>query len=405
MSSPSDFVHLHLHSEYSLLDGACRIDDIIKKAVDLNMGSIGLTDHGVMYGSMEFYLKAKKAGINPVIGCEVYVATRGRKQRESKKLDDNYHLVLLAENEIGYKNLLKLVSLASLEGFYSKPRVDKELLNQYSEGLICLSACLGGEVPEGILQDDINRARAAAAEHREIFGKDNYFLEIQDHQLSKQKIVNEQLHQLSRDLSLPLVATNDVHYLGEGDADPHQVLLCVQTRTTLDDPKKLNYGSKDFFLKSQDEMGRVFADFPDALARTNEIAERCKLNLEFGRLAMPDPGDIPPDMNAQAYFAKLCFDGLQARYGRYPESYEERLRYEIDVIDKTGFANYFLIVRDFAQFARRKGIYFGVRGSAAGSLCSYCLGITDVDPMKYGLTFERFLNPDRISMPDIDMDF
>jgi DNA polymerase-3 subunit alpha len=369
------------------------------------MSSIGLTDHGVMYGSMEFYLKAKKAGINPVIGCEVYVATRGRKQRESKKLDDNNHLVLLAENETGYKNLLKLVSLASLEGFYSKPRVDKELLNRYSEGLICLSACLGGEVPERLLEEDMNRARIAAAEHREIFGKDNYYLEIQDHQLSKQKIVNEQLHQLSRDLDLPLVATNDVHYLNDGDADPHQVLLCVQTKTTLRDEKKLNYGSKDFFLKSQAEMADVFRDFPDALARTHEIAERCKLNLEFGRLAMPDPGDIPQDMNAQAYFTKLCFDGLAARYGNYPEEYEERLRYEIEVIEKTGFANYFLIVRDFAQFARNKKIYFGVRGSAAGSLCSYCLGITDVDPMKYGLTFERFLNPERISMPDIDMDF
>jgi DNA polymerase III subunit alpha len=405
MPRPSDFVHLHLHSEYSLLDGACRIDDLIKKAVEFEMPSIGLTDHGVMYGSMEFYTKAKKAGLNPVIGCEVYVAARSRFQRENHKVDGSHHLILLAENETGYRNLLKLVSRASLEGFYYKPRIDKELLAEHSQGLICLSACLGGEVPEHCLADAIDKARNAAAEHREIFGKDNYYLEIQDHQLSKQKIVNEQLLQLSRDLDLPLVATNDVHYLNSADADPHQVLLCVQTNTTLGDPKKLNYGSQDFFLKSQAEMAQVFKDFPDALARTAEIANRCKLNLEFGRLEMPSPGDIPADMNAQSYFAKVCFDGLKKRYGDYPESYEERLRYEIDVIDKTGFAMYFLIVRDFAQFARDKQIYFGVRGSAAGSLASYCIGITDVDPMKYGITFERFLNPERASMPDIDMDF
>jgi DNA polymerase-3 subunit alpha len=405
MPLPSDFVHLHLHSEYSLLDGACRIDDLIKKAVEMQMPSLGLTDHGVMYGSMEFYMKAKKAGINPVLGCEVYVATRGRRQRENHRLDGSHHLILLAENETGYRNLLKLVSIASLEGFYYKPRIDKELLATHSEGLICLSACLGGEVPEHCLADAIDKARHAAAEHREIFGKDRYYLEIQDHRLSKQRIVNEQLQQLSRDLDLPLVATNDVHYLNSSDADPHQVLLCVQTNTTLSDPKKLDYGSKQFYLKSQDEMAQVFADFPDALARTAEIADRCKLNLEFGRLAMPSPGDIPTDMSAQSYFAKLCFDGLRKRYGDYPESYEERLRYEIDVIDKTGFAMYFLIVRDFAQFARDQKIYFGVRGSAAGSLASYCIGITDVDPMRYGLTFERFLNPERISMPDIDMDF
>ena len=405
MPSASDFVHLHLHSEYSLLDGACRIDDIIKKAVSLDMPAVGLTDHGVMYGSMEFYTKAKKAGINPIIGCEVYVATRSRKQRETKKLDDSNHLVLLAQNETGYKNLIKLVSHASLEGFYYKPRVDKELLAAHSEGLICLSACLGGEVPEHCLGDAIDKARNAAAEHREIFGKDNYYLEIQDHQLEKQRIVNEQLVQISRDLDLPLVATNDVHYLNAEDADPHQVLLCVQTGSLMSDPKKMNYGSQDFFLKSQSEMERVFRDFPDALARTKEIADRCHLKLEFGRLAMPSPGGIPEDMSAHAYFTRLCFEGMRARYGNYPESYEERLRYEIDVIEKTGFSMYFLIVRDFAQFARDKGIYFGVRGSAAGSICSYVIGITDVDPMKYGLTFERFLNPERISMPDIDMDF
>lgn len=405
MPTEKDFVHLHLHSEFSLLDGACRIDDLVKKAVDLGMPSIGLTDHGVMYGSIEFYTKCKKAGINPVVGCEVYVATRNRKQRENHKLDGSNHLVLLAKNFTGYRNLLKLVSLGSMEGFYYKPRIDKELLNQYSEGLICLSACLGGEVPEHCLSDAIDRARNAAAEHREIFGADNYYLEIQDHQLSKQKIVNEQLKQLSADLKLPLVATNDVHYLNAEDADPHQVLLCIQTATTLDDPKKMNYGSKDFFLKSQKDMLEVFRDFPDALARTAEIASRCNLDIEMGRLAMPSPGGIPDGMSAQEHMANLCFKGMHERYSVVTAEHETRLRYELDVIDKTGFGMYFLIVRDIAQYARGNGIFFGVRGSAAGSMASYCLGITDLDPLTYGLTFERFLNPERISMPDIDMDF
>lgn len=405
MRQKTDFVHLHLHSEYSLLDGACRIDDLVHKAAELDMPAIGLTDHGVMYGSMEFYLKCKKAGVKPIVGCEVYVATRARHQRENYKLDSSHHLVLLAKNETGYKNLIKLVSLASLEGFYYKPRIDKELLNQYSEGLICLSACLGGEVPEHCMNNALDRARNAAAEYREIFGHENYYLEIQDHTLVKQQIVNEQLAELSRDLNLPLVATNDVHYLNADDADPHQVLLCIQTGTTLDDPKKMNYGAKEFFLKNQEEMARVFEDFPDAIARTREIADRCELNLEFGRLAMPSPGDIPEGVNAQAYMNKLCFEGMRERYREITPAHEERLRYELDVIEKTGFATYFLIVRDFAQFTRRKGIYFGVRGSAAGSMASYCLGITDLDPVEYGLTFERFLNPERISMPDIDMDF
>jgi len=404
MPTEKDFVHLHLHSEYSLLDGACRIDDLVKKAVDLNMPSIALTDHGVMYGAMEFYQKCKKAKLNPIIGCEVYVAHRSRRQKENK-LDGSNHLVLLAKNETGYKNLIKLVSLASLEGFYYKPRVDKELLHQYSDGLICLSACLGGEVPEHCLNDALDKARYAASEYRELFGHDNYYLEIQDHTLEKQRIVNEQLKQLSADLKLPLVATNDVHYLNAEDADPHQVLLCIQTATTLDDPKKMDYGSKDFYLKTQEEMMRVFRDFPDALARTAEIAQRCSLDLDLGRLAMPSPGDIPADMGAQAYVNKLCFDGMRSRYSHITEKHEERLRYELDVIDKTGFAMYFLIVRDIAKYSRDSGIYFGVRGSAAGSMASYCLGITDLDPLEYGLTFERFLNIERISMPDIDMDF
>ena len=260
-------------------------------------------------------------------------------------------------------------------------------------------------MPAHCLSDAIEKARYAAAEHREIFGADNYYLEIQDHMLDKQRIVNEQLVQLSRDLNLPLVATNDVHYLNAEDADSHQVLLCIQTQTTLDDPKKMNYGSKDFYLKSQAEMMRVFPDFPDALARTREIADRVNLKLDTGRLDMPSPGDIPENMNAQAYLTKLCLQGLRERYRHVTPAHEERLRYELEVIEKTGFPMYLLIVRDFAQYARREKIYFGVRGSAAGSMACYCLGITDLDPLEYGLTFERFLNPERLSMPDIDMDF
>ena len=402
--TPSNFVHLHLHSEYSLLDGACRIDDLVKKAVELDMPAIGLTDHGVMYGSMEFYLKCKKAGIKPLVGNEMYVATRSRHQKENKKLDDARHLVLLAQNEVGYKNLLKLTSIASLEGMYYKPRIDRELLQAHNEGLICLSACLGAEVPHHLMNNDMAAAEYAACEFREIFG-DRYYLELQDHLLDKQQMVNQQLIQMAAKLKIPLVATNDVHYLTAADADPHQVLLCVQTGTTMDDPKKMNYGSKDFFLKSQAEMLARFPDYPDALARTAEIADRCDLNLEFGRLEMPSSGDTPADMNAQSYLAKLSFEGMKVRYPNITEEHEERLRFELDVIEKTGFGQYFLIVRDFANFARREGIFFGVRGSAAGSMASYCVGITDVDPLEYGLTFERFLNPERLSMPDIDMDF
>ena len=403
-TTPSNFVHLHLHSEYSLLDGACRIDDLVKKAVDLNMPAIGLTDHGVMYGAMEFYLKCKKAGIKPLVGNEMYVATRSRHEKENKKMDDSRHLVLLAMNEVGYKNLLKLTSLASLEGMYYKPRIDRELLQAHNEGLICLSACLGAEVPHHLMNGDVKAAEYAASEFREIFG-DRYYLELQDHMLDKQHHVNREIVSMAQRLNIPLVATNDVHYLNDTDADPHQVLLCVQTGTTMDDPKKMNYGSKDFYMKSQAEMLQRFPNYQDALARTVEIAERCNLDLQFGRLAMPSPGDTPHDMNAQSYLAKLSFEGMKARYPVITEEHEERLRFELDVIEQTGFGQYFLIVRDFANFARREGIFFGVRGSAAGSMASYCVGITDVDPLEYGLTFERFLNPERLSMPDIDMDF
>ncbi len=403
-STPSNFVHLHLHSEYSMLDGACRIDDLIKKAVDNNMPAVGLTDHGVMYGAMEFYLKCKKAGIKPLVGNEMYVATRSRHEKENKKLDDARHLVLLAMNEVGYKNLLKLTSLASLEGMYYKPRIDRELLQEHNEGLICLSACLGAEVPQHLMNGDVKAAEYAASEFREIFG-DRYYLELQDHMLDKQHHVNRELVKIAHRLNIPLVATNDVHYLDAQDADPHQVLLCVQTGTTMDDPKKMNYGSKDFFMKTQAEMMLRFPEQQDALARTVEIAERCNLDLQFGRLGMPSPGDTPEGMNAQSYLNKLSFEGMKARYPVITEEHEDRLRFELDVIEKTGFGQYFLIVRDFANFARREGIFFGVRGSAAGSMASYCVGITDVDPLEYGLTFERFLNPERLSMPDIDMDF
>ena len=287
---------------------------------------------------------------------------------------------------------------------YYKPRIDRELLQEHNEGLICLSACLGAEVPQHLMNGDVKAAEYAAEEFREIFG-DRYYLELQDHMLDKQHHVNRELIKIAHRLNIPLVATNDVHYLDAQDADPHQVLLCVQTGTTMDDPKKMNYGSKDFFMKTQAEMMLRFPEQQDALARTVEIAERCNLDLKFDRLGMPSPGDTPEGMNAQSYLNKLSFEGMKARYPVITEEHEDRLRFELDVIEKTGFGQYFLIVRDFANFARREGIFFGVRGSAAGSMASYCVGITDVDPLEYGLTFERFLNPERLSMPDIDMDF
>jgi len=403
MSDPG-FVHLHVHSEYSLLDGACRIPDLINRAKEMGMSSLAITDHGVMYGNITFYTEAKKAGIKPILGCEVYVAPRHRTQRDPRLDKEQYHLVLLAKSEKGYKNLIKLVSMAFSEGFYYKPRVDKELLAEYSEDLIALTACLGGEIPQIIRREDINAAEKALNEYIDIFGRENLYLELQDHFIPDQKIVNEELIRMAQRTGLKLIATNDTHYTTRTDSEAHDVLLCIQTGASVDDPKRLRFDSQEFYLKSQQEMEQLFRHVPDALANTLEIAERCNCNFDFGRSKLPNPG-IPEGIASSEYMPAEARKGLFARMGgSIPESYEKQLQYECEIINQCGFATYMLIVRDFTDFARTQGIYVGARGSAAASLVCYGLGITDVDPIEYGLAFERFLNPERVEMPDVDLD-
>ena len=403
MATPG-FVHLHTHTEFSLLDGASRIKDIIKKAVDYGMPSVAITDHGVMYGNINFYSEAKAAGIKPILGCEVYVAPRGRSQRDPRLDKEQHHLVLLAKNEHGYKNLIKLVSTAFSEGFYYKPRVDKELLNQYSEDLIALTACLGGEIPHFIMKNDLEQAERSLGEYLDIFGKDNLYLEVQDHGLPEQKPVNEALVRLAERTGLKLVATNDIHYTSKSDAEAHDVLLCVQTGSTLDDPNRFRFGSKEFYMKSAEEMAPLFVDIPGALENSLEIAERCNIDFDFSTSKLPDPG-VPVGVSPNDHMYTEALDGLRARMGgEIPEDYQKQFDYECSIINQCGFAMYMLIVRDFTDFARSEGIYVGVRGSAAGSLVCYGLGITDVDPIEYGLAFERFLNPERVEMPDVDLD-
>ncbi len=403
MSQPQ-FVHLHTHTEYSLLDGANRIEALVQKVASLGMPALAITDHGVMSGAIEFYEACLQAGIKPIIGCEVYVAPRKRTDRDPRKDSSPFHLLLLAKNLAGYKNLIRLSTIASLEGFYYKPRVDHEVLQQYSEGLIATSGCLSSEVCVALINRDYDKALRIAGFYRDLFGKENYFIELQDHGLSEQKAIREGLIKLSRDLGVPLICTNDVHYLNADDAHAHDVLLCVQTGKTIHDEDRLRYGSSEFYLKAPEEMARLFPDHPEALENTLRIAEMVELRLEFGRVHLPEP-DLPPEHTAISYLTHLAREGMKQKYRPVTPEVEQRLAYELDVIDKTGFAPYFLIVRDFAQFARDRGIFFGVRGSAAGSLVSYCVGITDIDPLYYGLTFERFLNPERVQMPDIDMDF
>jgi len=402
----SDFVHLHVHSEYSLLDGASRIKDLVQKTVELEMPSIALTDHGVMYGVIDFYKLAKNAGIHPVIGCEVYVAPRRRFDKEAHIDDSPYHLVLLAENEVGYKNLLKIVSNAYLDGFYYKPRADKELLAKHSEGLIGLSACLAGEIPKLILDKDYEKARQAAMEYREIFGKDNFFLEMMDHHMPEQQVVNEALRKLSSETGIPLVVTNDSHYIHRQDAQIHDILLCIQTGKTLQDENRLRFDGQEYYLKSASEMASLFPNDLAALRRTREIAERCQVEFDFSQMHLPQY-QVPEGYDLDSYLRKLCEEGVVQRFsGNVPQEVRERLEHELRVIQQMGFSGYFLIVQDFVNWARRKGILVGPgRGSAAGSLVAYVLGITNINPLKYGLLFERFLNPDRITMPDIDIDF
>ncbi len=400
-----DFVHLHNHSEYSLLDGAARLKDLVKTAAALGMSSLALTDHGVMYGVVEFYRLCKEYGVHPIIGCEAYVAMRGRFDRTPHVDSSQYHLLLLAENETGYKNLLKLVSAAYLEGFYYKPRVDRALLAEHSQGLIAMSACLAGEVQTDLMAGDAKKAREAAGAYQEIFGRGNFFLEMMNHGLPEQGPVNAGLRELSRDLDIPLVVTNDLHYVRKEDASVQDVLLCIQTGKTIREENRMRFESQEFYLKSAEEMAAAFPDDPEALRRTVEIAERCQVDFELGRLILPEY-QVPEGESLDSYLVKLCEEGMSRRFpSGAPAVARERLDYELSVLRQMGFSGYFLIVQDFISWSRQHGIPVGPgRGSAAGSLVSYALGITNLNPLQYGLIFERFLNPERISMPDIDID-
>ena len=399
------FVHLHVHSEYSLLDGACRIGSMMDRVQEIGQEAIALTDHGVMYGTIDFYRAAKKAGIKPIVGCEVYVARRTRFDKVHGVDKEPYHLVLLCENETGYRNLSYMVSLGFTEGFYNRPRVDMELLREHHEGLIALSACLAGRIPQSIMQDDLQAAEQAAREYAEVFGPDHFYLELQDHGIPEQRTVNAQIRKLAEKLSLPLVVTNDAHYLRKADAKMQDVLLCIQTGKTVDDPNRMKFETEEFYLKSEEELRELFPDVPEAFDNTVKIAERCNVEFTFGKYFLPE-FKLPEGVTSLSYLKQLCREGFDELYGTEHPEYMQQLDYEIDMIEKMGFTDYFLIVWDFVRFAKSAGIPVGPgRGSAAGSMVTYCLHITEIDPMKYGLYFERFLNPARVTMPDIDMDF
>ena len=403
--SEKQFVHLHVHTEYSLLDGACRIDRMFDRLKELGQTAIAITDHGVMYGCVDFYKAAKKAGVKPIIGCEVYVATRSRFDKVNR-IDGSNHLVLLCKNETGYKNLIKLVSAGFIEGFYSKPRVDKELLEQHHEGLVCLSACLAGEIPQALLAGDYEKAKTAALYFNDLFGQGNFFIEIQDHGIDAQQQILPLLIRLSRETGIPLVATNDAHYLRKEDSKMQSILICIQTGKTVQDADKLEFETDEFYLKSTEEMYDLFSIAPDACENTVKIAEMCNFDFEFGVTKLPY-FEAPDGMDNQVYFEKLCREGLVRRYGDgVTDEMRDRLEYEIDVIRRMGYTNYYLIVFDFINYAKQQGIPVGPgRGSGAGSLAAYCVGITNIDPIRYSLLFERFLNPERVSMPDFDVDF
>ena len=405
----ADFVHLHLHTEYSLLDGACRIKDLFSRAAELGQTSVAITDHGVMYGVVEFYQQAKSRGIHPVIGCEVYVAPRSMTDKDPA-VDRGYtHLVLLCENTEGYRNLMKLVTRSFTDGFYQKPRVDYETLREYHNGLIALSACLAGEIPQKILAGDMAGAEACAKKLRDIFGKDSFFLELQDHGIPDQLRVNTALISLSKSLGIGLVATNDVHYLTKEDAKAHDVLLCIQTGKTLDAPDRMRFDTEEFYLKSGEEMARLFSHVPEAIENTVRIANRCQVSFDFTQAHLPRFQN-PDGLSSRDYLKKCVEQGLEKRLSerhitdRTP--YDQRLSYELETIETMGFCDYFLIVSDFVNFAKNNGIYVGPgRGSGAGSLAAWCLNITELDPIRNRLLFERFLNPERVSMPDFDVDF
>ncbi|MDQ5983056.1 MAG: DNA polymerase III subunit alpha [Eubacteriales bacterium SKADARSKE-1] len=402
----SGFVHLHVHSEYSLLDGATKIKGLIKKVKEMGQPAVAITDHGAMYGIIDFYKEAMKNGIKPIIGCEVYVAARSLFDKVREYDSERYHLVLLCKNNKGYENLMKIVSKSFIDGFYTKPRVDEALLREHSEGLIALSACLAGEIPRAILKNDYNLAKSTAIKYCNIFGKDNFCIELQDHNLSNQKKVNPELIKLSKETGIPLVATNDCHYLLQEDSRAHEILLCIQTNHTMDDENRMAFGSDQFYVKSENEMRSLFPQCPEAFDNTVEIANRCNVNIEFGNTKLPS-FDVPGGQDHFEYFKDQCYAGLYKNYGENPDKkLIDRLEYELSMINKMGYVDYYLIVNDFVQYAKSVGIPVGPgRGSGAGSLAAFCIGITGIDPIKYNLIFERFLNPERVSMPDFDIDF
>ena len=402
----SKFVHLHIHSEFSLLDGANRIKDLPVRAKELGMDAIAITDHGAMYGTIDFYKACKKEGIKPIIGCEVYVAPRSRFDKEPN-IDNHYnHLILLAKNQQGYQNLSKLVSIGFVDGYYYKPRIDLEVLEKYHEGLICLSACLAGSVNQALLNGQTEKAEEIALWHKKLFGED-YYIEIQNNGIKEQVLANQKLIALARKLDIPLVATNDAHYLKKEDAYNHEVLLCIQTGKRMSDMDRMRFETDELYVKSPEEMMEYFKAFPDAIENTVKIAEKCNVEFEFGHTILPNY-DVPEEFATHYdYFKKLCDDGIKNRYGEDPsQEILDRMEYELGVIQKMGYVDYFLIVWDFIHYAKTHNIPVGPgRGSGAGSIIAYAIEITDIDPMKYGLLFERFLNPERISMPDFDVDF
>ena len=401
------FVHLHLHTEYSLLDGAIRMKELMKKAAEFKMPAVAITDHGNLFGAIEFYQEATRAGVKPIIGCEAYIAPGSHKDRPASRRDAAYHFTLLAENETGYRNLVKLLTAAHLDGFHYAPRIDKELLSAHSAGLIGLSGCLAGEINSAIQANNLEKAKQSAAEYRDILGAKNFFIELHDHGMEAQHTCNRVLPQIARDLGVGLVAANDVHFLRRSDHEAHDVMLCIGTGKMVQDENRMRY-VPELYFKSPAEMREVFRDFPEAITNTLEIGERCHVDLEFGRSKYPEY-PVPAGKTREGYLRELCYQGLRGRYGERAASDAElikRLDYELGVLERTGFVSYLLIVWDFIHFAKEKGIPVGPgRGSAAGSMVAYVLGITDIDPLQYGLIFERFLNPERVSPPDIDVDF
>lgn len=400
-----DFVHLHVHTEYSLLDGFSRIKNLVNRAKELNMSAVAITDHGCMFGAIDFFKVAKKEGIKPIIGCEVYTAPRGMKDKDPNFDKSQGHLILLAKDTTGYQNLIKLVSTAYVQGFYYKPRVDIDEIKKHSEGIIALSACLAGDVSQALMNRNYDKAKNIALKYKEIFGEENYYLEIQDHNLPEQKEVNRELIRLSKEIGVGLVATNDVHYVRKEDSKIHDILMCIQMGKTVNDPARMRFGSDEFYLKSREEMEEIFPEVQEALDNTSKIAQMCNVEFDFNTIHLPQY-DVPDGYTPQEYLRMLCFKGLKERYKKPSQEILDRLEYELGVIEKMGYVEYFLITWDFINFARENSIMVGPgRGSAAGSIVSYTLYITDIDPIKYSLLFERFLNPERVSMPDIDIDF